>query len=403
MVEKKHPRTVTPGGPAAIKICFFTSVASFDTGMPICTYKLIKHFSEQAGYDVHAVFPERGEFVDRLMGAAVAVSIIPFSRMRSLKRGADFFRFCIGLPVAMLRMVRFMRSERFAIVHFSDLIDAPFYLCAAVTGARVVAHVRQNLDGRAQRMLFGWWSALFVDTAVCISRAVRRSVRLSEAHVAVVYDPGPDRSLFDPLRSYPAFPALDKNKLLVVSIAKFLQVKGHEHFVRTAAAAEHKLPGRLLYVIVGGREPGHERYYEDVTGLIGRLGLKGLVVAVGQLPHEQIPALLSHTAIFAHLPNYQEGLGGVILEAMTMAVPVVVFDSGGAGECFVDGEHGFLVKHHDDNEAARKVVLLASDAALRTKMGLAAQKHVGLAFSYEKHFAGIETVYRSLVPGALTA
>ena len=48
--------------------------------------------------------------------------------------------------------------------------------------------------------------------------------------------------------------------------------------------------------------------------------------------------LLARTAVFAHLPNYQEGLGGVLLEALAMEVPVVAFDCGGIGECFTNAK-----------------------------------------------------------------
>jgi glycosyltransferase involved in cell wall biosynthesis len=115
------------------------------------------------------------------------------------------------------------------------------------------------------------------------------------------------------------------------------------------------------------------------------------------MPHEEVPALLSHAAVLAHLPNYQEGLGGVVLEAMAMGVPVVAFDSGGVGECFVSGEHGFLVKQYDVDGAADRILRLASDEGLRKKFGAAARMHVAEAFSPSRHFAGIDAVYQSLL------
>ncbi len=87
-----------------------------------------------------------------------------------------------------------------------------------------------------------------------------------------------------------------------------------------------------------------------------------------------------------HLPNYQEGLGIAILEAMAMGVPVVAFDSGGAGECFTSGEHGFITRQFDVDEAARKVLLLTSDRGLRAKLGAAALLHVAWRFSREQLF-----------------
>jgi len=381
--------------PARTRICFFSSVASFDTGMPICTYALITHYAQDPRYQVHAVFPEPGEFVDRLKAAAVPVSIVPFARMRSPKRGVGFLLFCLTLPGALVRVTRFMSKGRFALVHFSDIIDAPFYPCAAASGARVVAHVRRSIETRAGRCAFRLWSRLFAGAVVCISQAVKR--RIGGGRASVVYDPGPDPDLFDASRSYPRPPMIDPGRLAVVTIAKFLRVKGHEHFIRMAALCEKAAPGRLQYLIVGDKQPGHESYYQAMKDLMLELGLKGLITITGQMPHEEIPALLSYTTVFVHLPNYQEGLGGVILEAMAMAVPMVAFDSGGVGECFVDGEQGFLVRQFDVAKAARKVVLLATDTGLRNKLGGAGRAHAAKTFSYAKHFAAVDAVYKSLM------
>ncbi|HMD67396.1 MAG TPA: glycosyltransferase family 4 protein [Chitinivibrionales bacterium] len=397
MPEIGTKKNVGDGTLSRTRICFFSSVASFDTGMPICTHALIMRYLKDPGYEVHAVVPEPGEFADRLSAAGVPVSIVPFSRARSARRGAAFFRFSLGLPAALWRLYRFMKGKRFALVHFSDIIDAPFYPCAALSGARVVAHVRRAVETFAGRAAFRLWSALFADAAVCISRAVLRKSGLPAGRAAVVYDPGPDPLLFDATRSYRRLASIAAGRPAVVTIGKFLRVKGHEHFIRMAAACEKAAPGRMQYIIVGGREPGHERYFEAMEKLMKALGVDKSITVVGQVRHEEIPAILSHAAVLAHLPNYQEGLGGVLLEAMAMAVPVVAFDCGGVGECFVNGEHGFLVKQYDVAGAADRVMRLACDDGLGKRLGAAARAHVAEAFSPSRHFAAIDAVYRSLL------
>jgi glycosyltransferase involved in cell wall biosynthesis len=397
MAEIKNNKDHTGGTVPRTRICFFSSVASFDTGMPICTHTLILHYAKDPRFEVHAVFPEGGEFVDRLAAAGIPVSIIPFARARSAGRGKAFLRFSLGLPAALWRLYRYMRGKRFALVHFSDIIDAPFYPCAALSGARTVVHVRRAVETFAGRVALRWWSALFADAVVCISQAVLRESGLPGRRAAVVYDPGPDPRLFDATRQYPRPAAMVPGRPAVVTIAKFLRVKGHEHFIRIAAACEKAAPGRLQYVIVGGRVSGHERYFDAMRRLIKELGLEGVITEIDHLPHEEVPALLSHAAVLTHLPNYQEGLGGVILEAMAMGVPVVAFDSGGVGECFVSGEHGFLVKQYDVAGAADQVLRLASDEGLRKKFGAAARMHVAGAFSAGRHFSGIDAVYQPLL------
>jgi len=385
--------------PSRTAICFFSSVASFDTGMPICTDALIRHFAHNPAYEVFVILPENGEFAHRLSDVSIPVTIIPFARARSLRRGLAFFRFFFELPAALVCVYLFMRRRRFAIVHFSDIIDTPFYPCAKFAGAKVVAHVRRTVETMIGRILFRVWTGLWANAVVCISEYVQRYSGLPSSHARVIHDPGPDLRLFDAAKEYPCPTFVDPNRQTVVTIAKFLRAKGHEHFIRMAALCEKAAPGKMQFIIVGDMLPGHQAYYNAMIELIAALGLNAHVTIAGQMLHEDIPAVLAHAAVLAHLPNYQEGLGAVILEAMAMNVPIVAFDSGGVGECFRDGEHGFLVKQYDTTGAASKVLLLCSDEKLRTRQGEAAARHCAATFSRDKHFAEIAEMYDSVLAG----
>jgi len=391
-----HKGNLNHGG-ASIKLCFFSSLASFDTGMPICTFKLIRHFSNNPEYEVHLIVPEPGELVARLQNEKVKVEIIPFSRLRSARRGADFFRFCVGWPAAVVRISGYLKRNKINIVHFSDFIDAPFYPAAKLGKAEIVAHLRLCIEKPLQRWFFSVWAGIFARKVVCISNAVRKLSGLRDSKTEVVPDPGPDYSLFDPSRAYPTHPALDERKIHLTTIAKFLWVKGHDFFIRMAALVENSLPGAVQFVIVGDRQKGHERFFDEITCLARELDIQKAIAIIGQVPHDEIPALLSHTDIFVHLPRYQEGLGGVVGEAMAMGVPVVAFDSGGVGECFRDQKDGYLIPHHDFKAAADKVISLAKDHGLRKKMGGSAMAYVRERFSLSRHMGAVELIYRDML------
>jgi glycosyltransferase involved in cell wall biosynthesis len=399
MFKPEFPSNPATEKPSRTAICFFSSVASFDTGMPVCTEALIRHFAHNSAYEVFAILPENGEFAHRLSEASIPVTVIPFARARSFRRGVAFFRFFMGLPVALVRIYLHIRHNRFAIVHFSDVIDTPFYPCAMFAGAKVVAHVRRTVETRVGRTFFRTWTWLWANAVVCISGYVQRHCGVPFSRARVVYDAGPDPQLFVAAKEYlrPAF--MDPDRQTVVTIAKFLHAKGHEHFIKMAALCERAAPGTMQFVIVGDKLPGHEGYYNAMIHLIATLGLGSQVTIAGQMLHEDIPAVLAHSAVLAHLPNYQEGLGAAILEAMAMSVPIVAFDSGGVGECFKDGEHGFLIRQYDAAAAAAKVLLLCSDEKLRKRLGDAAARYCAALFSRDKHFAGIAETYASVLAG----
>jgi glycosyltransferase involved in cell wall biosynthesis len=380
-----------------VNLCFFSSVASFDTGMPICTFKLITHFSRNPGYEVHVIVPEPGELTERLTRENVRVAVIPFARLRWAKHTGDFLRFCLSWLPATLKIIGYIKRNRIALVHFSDFIDAPFYPSARLSGAAVVAHLRLCIEKKIRRSFYSRCTALFTDRVICISRAVKNHSGLPDAKTVVVLDPGPDYSLFDPSRSWPMHRLLDQSKVRVLTIAKFLRVKGHDFFVRMAVLVEKALPGTVQFVIVGDRQKGHERFYDSVMDLAREQNILQSISIIGQVKHEEIPAFLSHTNVFVHLPRYQEGLGNVVTEAMAMGVPVVVFDSGGVGECFRDRKDGFLVPQFNVEAAAGNVISLAKDETLRKTMGKSGMAYVREKFSLLRHVSAVEEVYKGVL------
>jgi glycosyltransferase involved in cell wall biosynthesis len=376
-----------------INICFFCSLSSFDTGMPISTFKLIEHFKALPGYKVHVVLPAEGDFSKRVRSCGIDPRIIRFCRLRSIWRMREFAQFLVSFPRAFLQLCFFLRKNRIALIHFSDFIDMPFYACGPCAGAKTVTHLRQCIESVPARLLFGLLVAFFIDKVVCISRATLRFSRLGGAKGCVVYNPGPDPSLFDPDKSFPAVAGLQEKRHIILAIGKFLRAKGHEHFVDVARRVESRRPGLCSFVILGDKISAHERYYAKVRNLIETFGLQSSLQILNPVTHETVPAVLVRSSIFLHLPNCQEGLGGAILEAMAMRLPVVAFDSGGVGECFTSNVSGFLVAQFDIEAAVDRVVQLLCDEPLRRQMGSAARRELVSKFSYEKHFSEIERAY----------
>jgi glycosyltransferase involved in cell wall biosynthesis len=379
-----------------INLCFFCSLSSFDTGMPISTFKLIEHFSRQPDYTVHVILPAEGELSQRVRLCGIEPRFIPFNRLRSWQRVGEFARFLISFPRAFLRIYFFLKKNRIHLIHFSDIIDMPFYACGRFSHARTVTHLRHCIESVPARFLFCLLANCFIDKVICISQAALRFSGCGGSRAQVIYNPGPDLSLFNPERSFPVVPGLPGKGAIVLTIGKFLRVKGHEHFIAMARRVESAFPGRCSFVILGNKFPAHEGYFATVGDLIEKSALADSVYILDQVSHETVPAILSRCSVYVHLPNWQEGLGGTILEAMAMRVPVVAFNCGGVGECFTSDVSGFLVDRLDIDAAADRVVQLVDNEQFRKQMGVAARNELITKFSYSKHFSEIELLYHWL-------
>jgi glycosyltransferase involved in cell wall biosynthesis len=75
------------------------------------------------------------------------------------------------------------------------------------------------------------------------------------------------------------------------------------------------------------------------------------------------------------LPSlYKEGLPNVLLEAMSMGLPVIASKLAGVPEIVFDGETGWMIKPGDQNELIDAIVKLSSDKNNYLRMGKNARK-----------------------------
>lgn len=70
------------------------------------------------------------------------------------------------------------------------------------------------------------------------------------------------------------------------------------------------------------------------------------------------------------LPSYREGVPRTLLEAASMARPIVTTDTVGCREVVEDGVNGFLVPVRDSISLTERIVTLLRDEGLRCRMGL---------------------------------
>ena len=74
------------------------------------------------------------------------------------------------------------------------------------------------------------------------------------------------------------------------------------------------------------------------------------------------------------LPSYREGVPRTLLEASSLAKPMVTTDAIGCREVVDDGVNGFLVPVKDSVELSKRILELSKDSELREMMGSSARE-----------------------------
>jgi glycosyltransferase involved in cell wall biosynthesis len=200
-----------------------------------------------------------------------------------------------------------------------------------------------------------------------------------EAFRRVVYHPhGVDFDRFRPLRSDRAGEPGGGVKLL--SVGRLSQAKGFQHAIAACGLlAERGIS--FEYRIVG------EGPFRDLLeASIREARLEGKVQLLGARDQSELPELYGWSDVLL-APSIigpagaRDGLPNVVVEAMACDVPCVGSDAVGIPEAVRTGETGLLTPPGDPVAIADAIERLASDAALRARMGLQAGHWVRANFS----------------------
>jgi glycosyltransferase involved in cell wall biosynthesis len=185
----------------------------------------------------------------------------------------------------------------------------------------------------------------------------------------------------------------------ILFAGRFIQRKGVPYLVRALSMI---IAGRRvhLHLLGDGAERGvieHE---------IDRLGLRDHVTLHGIVSNEELQRHYAAADVFV-LPAIvddrgdTEGLGVVLIEALSCGAPVVASDVGGIGDVILDGKTGLLVPQKDPAAIGAAVCRILDDPALAGRLAAAGLEHVHRYFSWARITDEVREVYQSAAPEVL--
>jgi glycosyltransferase involved in cell wall biosynthesis len=177
----------------------------------------------------------------------------------------------------------------------------------------------------------------------------------------------------------------------VVSIARFVDYKGHRLMIDALAEAAPFLGTPVEFVMVG-EGPLRQEIEAYAKARVPEAR------ALDRLSQEEIVDLLAGARLYLHgsvtLANgHAEALGLANLEAQAVGTPVVAFDSGGVAEAMERDRTGIAVPERDVKAMAAAIVSLMTDDARWNAFSAAANEMVPRRFSITAQTAGLEDLY----------
>lgn len=138
---------------------------------------------------------------------------------------------------------------------------------------------------------------------------------------------------------------LSTSEPIICTIGNLRMNKNHECFIHIIHKIRAEIPNVRGWIIGQpvNDEPFHEHHLKKV---IKKLKIEDSIELLGYHPQPQ--EMLEKASVFI-LPSMSEGSPNVILEAMSVGVPVVASNVGGIPEIINNGKNGYLFNFDDFN------------------------------------------------------
>jgi glycosyltransferase involved in cell wall biosynthesis len=145
---------------------------------------------------------------------------------------------------------------------------------------------------------------------------------------------------------------LDPRRAHVLFVGNFVEVKNLPTLVRAfRQVRDHYGDGKDVDLVLVGDGALHE----ELTALVGSLGLSGHVHMPGAVKQQQVAPWINACNVLC-LPSWAEGVPNVVLEGLASGVPVVASNVGGIPEVHPGHEAGALIDPSDADDLAAGLI-----------------------------------------------
>ncbi|MDP1902578.1 MAG: glycosyltransferase family 4 protein [Rubrivivax sp.] len=312
---------------------------------------------------------------------------------QSLARLDDLLNFLPSFLQTLWMTYRFKP----ALIHVNNepLCNRAAVLAGKVLGVPVVSHVRGDQQGSLlMRSLFK-----LPDYFIAVSRWVSESIGrigIAEDKRTYIYD-GIELERLDLRadgRSFRQRFGIPEDAFTVGLVGLLIPWKGQAMYLDAAELLAAQLPG-AVFAIVGGTPDEFAFFEAELRQRAKTPALQGRVVFTGHVG--DMAAVYNGLDVVLSASTSPEPLGTMIIEAMTMARPIVAPNHGGAVEMIDDLKTGLLFEPGSARDLAEKIRLLDCDRNLGHRLGQAAREQALKSFAVSEHVRRVQDVYERIL------
>lgn len=342
-----------------------------------------------ADYDITlGCLRAEGPLLNRLQGSAVVVE--EFHPTGGIDSPGGVYQ--------LLRLVAYLRRNKFDVVHahdlWSNLMGVP---AARLAGVKAIVSSQRDLSHlewyQGKRRV--WLRRVQNLSGVLLANATPiRDALIEEDHFApgklrVIHN-GVDTEKFQRGKRdrERLFPGSGDGALVVLVGNMHTDVKGHPWLIAAAPAVVREFPATRF--VLAGDGASRSAFEQQVADL----GLRENFLFLGR--RSDIPDVLASCDI-AVLPSRAEGLPNAVLEYMAAGLPTIASRVGGNPELVQDGVTGLLVPAQDAAALSDALLVLLRDPELSRRIAANGRRLATQGFSFDRLVREVDALYTELL------
>lgn len=373
---------------ASIKVLHVTQATG---GIETILLMLFRNFDRSA-FEFHLACPPGTSLEASARASGITVHGIPMVRHPDPLRDS----------LALMRLIRLLRKERYAIVHGHSAKGGYLArLAARRAGGSKTVYSPQAFSFLSQRgiarYVFRWMERLAIpwtDIVAASSESERAraigDVGFPSNKVVVIpnsidFDDIPNGGRTTTSGNEPKTP-------LVLTIGRLSYQKNCEMFVRVAARVAQQRPDVRFAILGAGFAGPLER---KVRRLVADAELDSRLEILPWTSKTEALEAMSRASVFV-LTSRFEGMPNTLLEALMLKTPAVVTDVDGSRDV-LRGGGGYVVGLDDDEAMAKQIVALISDPKAAKEMAEIGYDRARRMFDIQHNVQTLGDVYRQIV------
>lgn len=349
-------------------------------------------------YRVYVLLPETGALYDVLSEFLPTEKILLDGNLYIFTRKSFKLQFIGSTLIQFIKNIfsiqKIIRRFDIKIVHTnSGVVPAPA-LAAKLLRRKHIWHIREWFgDFKSFWPLYSAYMRTFSDRIICVSKTMANQFKPDKKILSIyngfeIPNINTEVLISDELRKN-----LAQADLVLGCTSRIRLVrKGQEYLIEAVGLLSAKTGKNIQIILIGDYVPGYESQRETIEALIKKYNLEGKVHFLGHLT-DPLPYYKLFD-VFVLASGEPEPFGGVIMEAMSLGLPVIGSNAGGTIEQIADGWNGYLFENKNVNDLSNKINLFLEDSSKIIQFGERSTERIEKYFSLDIHKAHILKLYQ---------